>query len=640
MTMLKQLSGKLDSALRKDMDDFHIVAAMATETMAKNINGLHLLLACLRDPRSSAARVFSDLGFDIEKLIHHLSDLNDKEDGLIFEAFDEESAHPVLWQELTELAERDSPATVSEADLAIAALRSLDEDVATQISEWAAASIDEIISDIRRRGVREAAIVVFDEAGALDLKSFTRDGKRVIELAHREARSLGLPKVTKDIMMLALVESDGVFTVGVRTQAIDPDSFKQHLLLNLRGDRKIKALDYPLDKEHCHQGVIRTLDEAALMATQDGSDNVDDGHIVRALVAGMFGIAVQILNEMGVDLQRLADFAEASVAWKENAADGDEEHMLPSIAETEDELRKTVIGQDSVVDQILPLMKRMRFGYKRPGKPIGVFLFMGKSGTGKTLLARTMAKAVYGSTDSLLMLEMGQFKTDISVNQFIGAPPGYIGYGDGKLTNGLRDNPNCVVLFDEVEKASEQVFDVLLRFLDEGVISDPAGPVRDGTSCMIVMTTNIAADGLGELASRMRTEGPSDELKRRLREKAVEYFTRPELVNRIDELILFNPLGLDEFTQITEIQLAADIEWFMEHKNIQLTVDTDLQLKLGEWSFERHDEGARVVGKIVTNRLISPLIDFLTERDIAESASIRASLDDDLQVVFDMKALS
>src|SRR5207248_9239326 len=121
----------------------------------------------------------------------------------------------------------------------------------------------------------------------------------------------------------------------------------------------------------------------------------------------------------------------------------------------------------------------------------------------KTELAKTLAHAVYGSPENLIFLEMGQFNAPESMNIFVGAPPAYVGYGEGKLTNGLRDKPRAVVLFDEVEKAHARVLDALLRFLDEGRIDDPAGPVRDGSQCLVILTSNVGAQQLSELGKQV-----------------------------------------------------------------------------------------------------------------------------------------
>ncbi|MFV1964639.1 MAG: AAA family ATPase, partial [Pirellulaceae bacterium] len=271
------------------------------------------------------------------------------------------------------------------------------------------------------------------------------------------------------------------------------------------------------------------------------------------------------------------------------------------------------------------------FGYTRPNRPMAVLLFLGNSGTGKTQLAKEIAQAMYGSEDQLIFLEMGQFGDKHAKNIFIGAPPGYVGYGEGLLTNGLRDKPESVVLFDEVEKADRIVFDVLLRFLDEGKIADPAGPVRDGRRCVIVLTSNHALDMLQPLIDRQseakhlpRAEREAAKMEVRNEILATGFF-RPEFINRVDEIILFNTFDADAYRKIVHYLLETECQRLNKEKSLDFTVDDSLQDELVRQCVARSGEGARVCLKLVGEIVIAALIDYFLDPDHEGVQSVHLS---------------
>jgi len=614
--VIERLALKLSPQLRTRLDDFKLLIGIADLSRSPKIAGLHLLRACLDDELGLTSQFVSSHSLPPDKVKEQLAKQfqGSSEDGP--ESLDEQWFDERLWKALAELDDGDAGREITEYDLLVVALSTLTDREDKRLSEWFNSDIESLIKEIRALSITTAVMEIFDKNGVINLESFSAASRRSLKLAHEEAQALGLKGITREVVLLAMLDYDGLFKTAIRTQAVDPNTVHENLLINLQSSHRAKQLLFPFDVTHCHSLLQKALQDAALASSQAGFDKVQEAHILKALLSSTYGLAIQIITELGVKLPRLFTFLDASLAWQgDGSEEDDEEARIPDIHEVEQELRETVVGQEEVIERIMPLIKRFRYGYRRVGKPGGVFLFMGKSGTGKTLMAKTIAKAVYGSSDDLLMLEMGQFKTDISINQFIGAPPGYKGYGEGKLTNGLRDNPETVVLFDEVEKASELVYDALLRFLDEGMINDPAGPVRDGSRCLIALTSNIASEELGSLAKELRESGHDfDSMQRELREAALRYFKRPELINRIDEIIMFNPLDKEDFRKILEMELRKDTAWFKQEKNVEVTVDSQLMAKLIDWAYERHDEGARVVGKVLTTNLISPLIDVLVAR--------------------------
>jgi len=293
----------------------------------------------------------------------------------------------------------------------------------------------------------------------------------------------------------------------------------------------------------------------------------------------------------------------------DDESEGDTASTVADIETIERRLRDRIIGQDEAVDRILPHVQRFRFGFRNPTRPVGVFLFCGQSGSGKTEMAKELARSVFGTEENLIFLEMGQFNSPESMNIFVGAAPGYVGYGEGQLTNGLRDKPKSVVLFDEVEKAHARVLDALLRFLDEGRISDPAGPVRDGSQCIVILTSNVGSEELGKLALEMSGQPNRRQLLRqKLREELKARSFRVEFLNRVDEIILFSNLTRENYAEIARRHLAGQLLRLKAEHEIEVTPDPSLAEAIGAWCAQL-GEGARAVHRLVQYMVITPVID-------------------------------
>lgn len=345
--------------------------------------------------------------------------------------------------------------------------------------------------------------------------------------------------------------------------------------------------------------------------------------------------ALQLLEDIPVDLNMARE--SAAHFRPEDEPAGQDAAPLRNWDQIKQDLEQALVGQQAAVDLCLPYIRRSLFGLKRPGKPAAVFLFCGPSGVGKTEMAKATARAVFGSEDSLIMLEMGQFQTKESMNIFVGAPPGYVGYGDGKLTNGLRDKPRAVVLFDEVEKAHPEVFDALLRFIDEGRIDDPAGPVRDGSECIIIMTSNVRTDSLQEMAESNYKRNKW-EIRRRLREALLRleverggeqasrepFRFRVEFLNRIDEVILFRALNAENMTRIARRYLEDYQDRLRTEKQIEITYSPSLDG--AAWLIGRFcnslSEGARAILRISQAQVIDPVIDFVQTQNCEGPVSL------------------
>ena len=296
---------------------------------------------------------------------------------------------------------------------------------------------------------------------------------------------------------------------------------------------------------------IDLLDEAAAGAHIDGSRERELGpEDLAEVVSQWTGIPVQGLDE-------------------------DESERLRSL---ESALRRRVIGQDEAVTAVARAIRRSRVGLRDPGRPVGSFLFLGPTGVGKTELCRALAATVYGDERAIIRLDMSEYMEKHAVSRLIGSPPGYVGYEDGgQLTEKLRRRPWSVVLFDEIEKAHEDVWNLLLQILDEGRLTDAMGRRADFRNALVVMTSNIGARILCEERGALGFSGSAaaDEaaLRRRVMEELRRAF-RPELLNRVDETLIFRRLDAEDLGKITR-KLLGEVRERFEALGLELTVSEE-----------------------------------------------------------------
>ncbi len=293
--------------------------------------------------------------------------------------------------------------------------------------------------------------------------------------------------------------------------------------------------------------------------------------------------------------------------------EGEKEKLL----RLEDELHKRVIGQDEGVRLVSEAILRARAGIKDPRRPIGSFLFLGPTGVGKTELAKTLAEQLFDSEANLIRLDMSEYMEKHSVARMIGAPPGYVGYDEGgQLTEAVRRKPYAVVLFDEVEKAHPDVFNVLLQVLDDGRITDSQGRTVDFKNTVIIMTSNIG--------SRHLLEGvEGNEIKESVRESVMADLRqsfRPEFLNRIDETILFKPLALEEIERIVDL-LIADINKRLVERRVTVALDPKAKVWVAEKGYDPVF-GARPLKRFLQRHLETRLARGLIAGEVEEGAKV------------------
>ncbi|MDD3643358.1 MAG: ATP-dependent chaperone ClpB [Candidatus Krumholzibacteria bacterium] len=293
------------------------------------------------------------------------------------------------------------------------------------------------------------------------------------------------------------------------------------------------------------------------------------------------------------------------------------EEEKEKIIHLEERLAARVVGQDEAIGAVASAVRRSRAGLHDPRQPLGSFIFLGPTGVGKTELAKALAEQLFDDEGAMVRIDMSEFMEKHSVSRLLGAPPGYVGYEEGGyLTEAVRRNPYSVILFDEIEKAHPDVFNVLLQLLDEGRLTDSQGHTVDFRNTIVIMTSNIG----GQLLSR-RGELDDGEIAARIRELLREFF-RPEFLNRVDEIIVFRFLDRNDIARIVELQIDRINERLREGGR-SLVIDPDLLGVLAERGYDP-EFGARPLKRLLQKMLLDPLAARILEGDLPPGRAVRA----------------
>jgi len=298
--------------------------------------------------------------------------------------------------------------------------------------------------------------------------------------------------------------------------------------------------------------------------------------------------------------------------------EGEREKLL----KMEERLAMRVVGQDDAVRAVSDAVRRNRAGLGDPNRPIGSFMFLGPTGVGKTELCKAVAEFLFDDENAMVRIDMSEFMEQHSVARLIGAPPGYVGYEEGgRLTEAVRRKPYSVILFDEIEKAHRDVFNVLLQVLDDGRLTDGQGRTVDFKNTVIVMTSNIGSAQIQELAGRGAEEW---EVEAAVKEMLKGHF-RPEFLNRVDEVIVFHPLSKDQLTRIVDVQLDH-LRKRLAARGLALHVADDAKRLLADEGYDPA-YGARPLKRVIQQRLENPLAGRILRGEFAEGETVRVDVD-------------
>ena len=298
----------------------------------------------------------------------------------------------------------------------------------------------------------------------------------------------------------------------------------------------------------------------------------------------------------------------------------------------EKELHKRVIGQDEGVEAVAKAIRRGRVGIGSPNRPLGSFMFLGPTGVGKTELSKALAEAVFGSEEALIRVDMSEYMEKHTVSKMIGSPPGYVGYEEGgQLSEQVRRKPYSVVLFDEIEKAHPDIFNVLLQVLDDGRITDSEGRVVDFKNCIIIMTSNIGARNIVEPKTLgFETKKTSDDIYESMKKEVmadVKKGFKPEFINRIDEIIVFRQLSKEEIGKIVNIMINDLNKRAKEAAGISITLTASAKRYITDKGFDPK-YGARPLRRAIQREIEDAVTDKILSGKIKGKDTINISAKD------------
>ncbi len=384
----------------------------------------------------------------------------------------------------------------------------------------------------------------------------------------------------------------------------------------------------------------------AIDHVQDLKSRIDDakGELERATRDGNFERAGELRYSVIPSLEREIADAEAALEAQKASGEGLNEQVtsdeiaevvsawtgvpvskmmqgeLDKLKTLEDELHKRVIGQDEAVTAVAAAVRRSRAGLSDPDRPIGSFFFLGPTGVGKTELAKALAECLFDDERALVRIDMSEYMEKFSVQRLIGAPPGYVGYDEGgQLTEAVRRRPYSVILLDEMEKAHPDVFNVLLQVLDDGRLTDGQGRQVSFKNTIIIMTSNVGSTAIAEYAGR------DDEEMRRQVDEAMSYTFRPEFLNRIDDIVVFHPLGMAQIEKIVDIQLA-DVRRRLAKERMTLVISPTAKQMLAVGGLDPVF-GARPLKRLIQREVVDAIARAIIDGRVREGDEVTVDVD-------------
>ncbi|MFA6519783.1 MAG: AAA family ATPase [Candidatus Paceibacterota bacterium] len=488
---------------------------------------------------------------------------------------------------------------------------------------------------ISDRFLPDKAIDLIDEA-ASGLRIALENKPPQLEETDRKIRRLEIEKqaLQKDL------EGDRSKEIKERLKVIDKD------VADLREKTSELELKWKNEKE-----VLVSIRAAKteLEALKVQADNAEMAADLGTVAEIRYGKIPHLQKELETKLKRLKTLQKSRRVLNEEVAEQDIagvvsrwtgipvarmlEEEAAKLSRMEESLKGSIIGQDNAVKKVTDAVKRSRVGISDPNRPIGSFLFLGPTGVGKTELSKKLAEFMFNDPEALVRVDMSEFMEKHSVAKLIGAPPGYVGYEEsGTLTERIRHRPYAVVLFDEIEKAHPEVFNILLQVLDSGHLTDGKGRKVNFKNTIIVLTSNIGGEFIDRLAhigfgTADATEATRyEETKARVMDALKEHF-RPEFLNRLDDIIIFDVLAKEALAKIVDTQVA-EVMKRLTQKRIALVIEPAVHTWLADKGYNPQ-YGARPLRRTIQDRILTPIASLMVEQGVMEGGTVTVSIKND-----------
>lgn len=472
-----------------------------------------------------------------------------------------------------------------------------------------------------------AAPAIFRE-GVLQVATLGPMARRVVARMAQRATP-GYDLTDWDLLDCLLAEERSLFAEGLHVMGCSLTVIRRHLLRPAMQESGSPGAVAPAEAQ-LSRLMRRVFQEAAALAASEHCPLISESHLLRAHLNRVGGGAGNLYQRLSIDPLRLRAFLERYREDRkpaDGAADGE-----TTVEDLESVLRSAVINQDEAIARVLPALKRMRAGLAEPGRPLGIFLFLGATGVGKTELSRAIATLAFGARGGekdafLIKLDCGNFTERRDIVQLLGAPQGLVGYKEGQLTNGLREKPRCVILFDEAEKADSEVWQSLLPLFDDGIVREADGTEHAATNCILIATSNLGyKEAIQEFNLWERDLGagalPQD-VQDFIWTRVTEYFS-PEFRGRFgrENVIFFRHFDRASYRTIFRLQIEK-LREEMAGRGLRVMVPPEVENLLTELAWQDRQEGARPVRRLVTRHLRDQIVEsVLADRSRTEFAFI------------------
>lgn len=498
---------------------------------------------------------------------------------------------------------------------------------------------------ITNRYLPDKAVDLIDEASSA-LRIALENKPPVLEDAHRKIMRF---EIEKEALSKEIAQDGNKSEVNKKTQGRIKEIEKE--ISNLKEKTHEIELKWKNEKETVAE--IRSIKKELDNLRVEGENAEMRADLARAAEI-RYGEIPDLKKKLDIKLLRLQKLQKSRRILKEEitAEDIGEvvsmwtgipiskmlEEEREKLAKMEEILRGRVIGQDEAIKKISNVIRMSRAGVSDPNKPIGSFIFLGPTGVGKTELTKTLAQFMFNDDKALIRVDMSEYMERHSVSKLIGSPPGYVGYDEsGNLTEAVRHRPYSVILFDEMEKAHPEVFNILLQVLDEGRLTDAKGRVVNFKNTVIILTSNIGTQLIEKMESLGFTNNTKVDEYVQTKEKVLEslkdYF-RPEFLNRLDDVIVFDILSLEAIRSIVDLKIKV-VKDRLQAKEIGFEISNDALTYLAKEGYDPH-YGARPLGRLIQNKILNPVANFLLNKNVKKDDIVVVTMRDK-ELIVDMK---